>query len=107
LFHRDRNLYDDSNEIRSRISTKSNEQQSMKINKDSTPKNVNNNDKLQVATKSKYSIIIFSQLYTFSFYLGGGRFVYVSITIIVALIVFVLYFLVWKMISECLHWGYF
>jgi len=94
LFNRDRNIYDDSNEMRPRISTKLNEQHSIKINKDSTPKNVNVNDKLQVATKSKYSIIIFSQLYTFSFYLGGGRFVYVSITIIVALIVFVLYFLV-------------
>jgi hypothetical protein len=94
LFNRDRNIYDDSNEIRSRISTKSNEQQSIKINKDSTSKNVNVNDKLQVATKSKYSIIIFSQLYIFSFYLGGGRFTYVGITIIVAVIVFVLYFLV-------------
>jgi len=107
LFHRDRNLYDDSNEIRSRISTKSNEQQSIKINKDLTPKNVKDNDKLQVATKSKYSIWIFSHLYTFFICLGGGTFVYAGITVVVALIVFVLYFLVWKMISECLHWGYF
>jgi hypothetical protein len=49
---RDRNLYDNSNEIRPRILTRTNEQHSMKINKDSTPKKINDNDKKQVTKKS-------------------------------------------------------
>ncbi len=87
--NRDQNLYDNSNEIRPRITTKSNEPSSPKINKDSTPKKVKDDVKLPVTTKSKYSISRFIGIF---FYLGGGTRFYGGITIIVAFIVFALYF---------------
>ena len=88
------NSENDLNEIRSRIFSNEQKDSTTKkavINNESDLKKSTNNEKLDVANKSKYYFTVFPY-YKISFYLGGGgTFLYAGITIVVALIVFVLY----------------
>lgn len=91
----------DINEIRARIFGNTNEQKNIQPNKDVTPKKPTsfanesdykkpvNNEKLEVAVKSKYEFMICP--YYSLFYLDNETFLYGGITIGVALVVFVLY----------------